>query len=1713
MDSKYSNYLEKEDNIILKTERRLIISKNEENDKKDKSDEEYWDYEDGGQTMEELDRLEQLELRIERLLNFYSRFYNQKFVNILFNKWKTITKTKNEIIIEDIPNFPDEISIEQILMNNPLKKEIEYPFIIKDWILEDNIYLINKRPKKKFEKINIINQLSLSKEGINIYSPDYSYNNNSNINKKLIPDLLSLNKELPLIKIKRKEKIIDIEPLIKEMENNYKIIKPNKPIRRSNSNIFSNKIIKDTVNNDINDINDKLNEKINEINFNKKYNKYKYKNINEKIEEKKDLIIEKDYYNKIVYNKNQKDKNKYAKIINVDYQLYIPTKSLGEQQFNIQNTIVNEKLINNIIHILPIEKISNKDNDIINNIINIPHKINPALNQKPEKIYKIKEIPSENDSETIFNKIRPNNPIIRQVNNTLIFIDNLIDNSDEITKRPKIKLDKINTVDKIKDSNELDLINSDYDYRLNIKENKNDINIINKLDANLQLINISAQDIKQIKKFRNKNKFKILENTNENIINERISSLDKEISFNQNDPNKILKRNIINPLIKEDEINNIENIKNFKPKINKNNINDKIKLEDINISNIISYENNINNNNLKLIPNIIEKNENILLNPIKINLFKFKNKYCLLDEKPQEKKDVNEIQNNYINIKYKNKNIKQNNIPLIFTNYQLTEINNDKKSKNNLNIIDNENIINDEINLENEMILLNNTNNLDAPKYINKYNLKQIPEKIKESNKINLNDNINISIGNNKLNITNYLLSKERQIIHIPKMISFSCDLNPIEIKTPLKKYQYQKKPEEKIAFTIKTDYLIKKYSKNKGILTKIPIINNDYQIYLPKYIKKTKLINNIIENENIINNIINLLEEENLKQLDNIYELFNKPKLNKLSLNQKPEKIKLFKMINIPETNNRINIDQIKLNKPYRRNNLENISLIKDKTFEDLEEIKKKKQILGNKININDKIKLLDAIELFDMKYEIKNKNNNNIIPKINLKNKYSELKPIKFDIKLKLEKQNVQEKHKEIKYIKYKNNNLDINYNNRTIKQSGEISLISTNYQLTEINIDKIRKKNLNIIDNENIMNNKTIFENEMIHLKCTTNFEPPKYMNKYNLNQIPEKIKESNKINLTDKILLSFNLNNHSTNYSLNTNKALKNIPILQLYQTHLNLVKIPPKPLKKINYFEKSLEHKETKTNLDYIIKKPNINKYSQKIELIQTEYKIIIPKKTIPIKTQNIINNENIITNNPISSFLKEEDKLKDCVDLNPFAFPKNVKLNIIQLPEKLKKSKIIDVSNVTEEINQEQLKPNNIIKRKINKENIIIKDELFDDLENLKIVYKKQINKNNIIDNLPISESVLETLNTDYEIENKKKKANKENKYVPKIILNEYEMNTIKFEIKLNLKKINTNEKPKEKKDIKIKVDYYNKKIEHKRLKNEDKLPIMFNDYQLLDFNVSDEKTKNKNNILRGKKSIYKQIINTIDNEHIKNNNWPEETCLIKNNEFENKFILNPINKYLLNQKPEKIPKLLEINNESEEIIIRKTNMCNPIKKEIKDINLYQDIVNNDLDALKNNKPKKLLNKLNTFDKIIISDNLELNNPDYNQHENKRKINIILNKFSQLNPIEKIKIAKKEKLKLNKNLFDEFEKEDEFKYKNKKSNPDSTLFKFYDSNNKQLSQFNFSSISQNSTNSEAQKQFFDFMHKKYVAFKLFNLKNKHDPRKKWFKIWNMNKKE
>ena len=78
--------------------------------------------------------------------------------------------------------------------------------------------------KEKYEKINIIDKLNLSDEGMSIIKEDYIYNNinsnNFNKNKILIPNIISINQELPLIKLK-KEKIIELKDITNIKENIY----------------------------------------------------------------------------------------------------------------------------------------------------------------------------------------------------------------------------------------------------------------------------------------------------------------------------------------------------------------------------------------------------------------------------------------------------------------------------------------------------------------------------------------------------------------------------------------------------------------------------------------------------------------------------------------------------------------------------------------------------------------------------------------------------------------------------------------------------------------------------------------------------------------------------------------------------------------------------------------------------------------------------------------------------------------------------------------------------------------------------------------------------------------------------------------------------------------------------------------------------------------------------------------------------------------------------------------------------------------------------------------------------------------------------------------------------------------------------------------------------------------------------------------------------
>ena len=270
MDSNYSKKLEIEVNI----KKGLIISNDKEEKRTIDEEEEFWDYEDGGQTMEELDRLEKLEIIYPNLSSVYKRFKN-KYISKLFNKWKNtpyditlhqkddlinVKYDRNLISIKDIQEKAQEINIENIKPNNPIIKEIEYPLIFKDIKYEDKSDILNKKPKKKYEKINLMNDLVLSENNIDIYASEYSPTDNRlNIYKNLIPNLISLEHNLSPVKIKRKGKIIEIKQLSEE--NIYKNEKPNKPIKRIMKKDNIKILNKDEIKKDINYIKNKFEKK------------------------------------------------------------------------------------------------------------------------------------------------------------------------------------------------------------------------------------------------------------------------------------------------------------------------------------------------------------------------------------------------------------------------------------------------------------------------------------------------------------------------------------------------------------------------------------------------------------------------------------------------------------------------------------------------------------------------------------------------------------------------------------------------------------------------------------------------------------------------------------------------------------------------------------------------------------------------------------------------------------------------------------------------------------------------------------------------------------------------------------------------------------------------------------------------------------------------------------------------------------------------------------------------------------------------------------------------------------------------------------------------------------------------------------------------------------------------------------------------------------
>ena len=268
MKKKFSRYLEDKDKVILKRERRVIVSEGVDNEDKKESDEneeeEYWDYVDGGQSMEELDRLEKMEQKIEKLTETF-KILKPKAIS--FQNWKKKAQKKE-------PETDDTKTVKPVID-------------------------LEEKTKKKISKINIIDRISDIKN-IDLLGQNYVLGLNKDIiNKVEFPKMIPYS---PMIDLSgKKSKKVLIEYNVRPLEKNK---------LRENSdknNTFT--------------INKETNEFLQDVGFN--YNKYNY---TEKPEIHKEIEIDSDFVKKILPTSKA---NLKLPFLFEDYTLKLPELNLS----------------------------------------------------------------------------------------------------------------------------------------------------------------------------------------------------------------------------------------------------------------------------------------------------------------------------------------------------------------------------------------------------------------------------------------------------------------------------------------------------------------------------------------------------------------------------------------------------------------------------------------------------------------------------------------------------------------------------------------------------------------------------------------------------------------------------------------------------------------------------------------------------------------------------------------------------------------------------------------------------------------------------------------------------------------------------------------------------------------------------------------------------------------------------------------------------------------------------------------------------------------------------------------------------------------------------------------------------------------------------------------------------------------------------------------
>jgi len=844
----------------------------------------------------DINMINQLKVEINKLLEEYKMLNTNNMINSKHKK-----EIENEIILLNKKIIPLEDTKEVNIDNkkeNLLKLcilEEELKLLNNEIILlrnidniEENKLLLNQKDYNKYSIIYNDLKSELSKIDINDIIKLYDkqeliYINVNNLNLKEI--ILSYKENIDKIKI-IENKIIEYEYII----NNY--IMTSNIINDKEYNFYQEKL--EVINNiyndeilenlnfktkilDLNELDISHNIEINSINrdllniekeleiLNININKIKHL---EKID-KNTLInsdnenIYKELLNKInsVYNKNIESKINFKTVVkNIEN---IKIVNMNDEYKELEH---NESILKDII--LEKQKIGNIES--ILNIVNIKNE-NDYINYK-SYIKNIENILDNNLRNTIYNKnkrvdinnIETNKKLFREKDaykNELIIINNDLLKYDLIKKEECI----------ISNNEEYEVLKSKLNILNKELEEINKNKLINNLNINYDISSfneiIKEEYIKSEFVINNiDNLYHYLNNKNVNIEKENeilnnINNYNTEILKYENN----LKYNIKNNLeIKKSILN--DNIKDIENKIIEYQENYNIIKNEI----IIYEKNKIIENNIKLLNNLIIKEEDI---NCKININK-ENIYNIIEYK---KIIEEELEHYYKYIKYKNnqiklkefENLKEKNI--IKKENIKEQLYNIYYYKNKL-IKDIDNYIkNNEYNTNKE--LLNNLlNNLEKLRLLNNVNLKNI--NIIYTNYLTLKTEINIY--NNNIEYNNKIKElKDKESIYEKKEIEKN---NIKKILDNIEKYEIYLK--QKNMNNINSKELNIKEKKLECYNNKINIIKENELLTEIKLKEKDLNIyeNLLLENNNLNDNLnLQIIEFNNIKEDKIIHELYLK--------------------------------------------------------------------------------------------------------------------------------------------------------------------------------------------------------------------------------------------------------------------------------------------------------------------------------------------------------------------------------------------------------------------------------------------------------------------------------------------------------------------------------------------------------------------------------------------------------------------------------------------------------------------------------------------------------------------------------------------------------------------------------------------------------------------------------------------------------------------